>query len=89
MDGDLPACGDIQPTPACQRVCDADSDLEYEPDLRTGSSYTVGGSVTQIQTEILTNGPVEASYEVYEDFLSYKSGMEARIQFMHLMWRYL
>jgi cathepsin B len=75
VDGDLPACGDIQPTPACQRVCDADSDLEYEPDLRTGSSYTVEGSVTQIQTEILTNGPVEASYEVYEDFLSYKSGV--------------
>jgi cathepsin B len=75
VDGDLPACGDIQPTPACQRVCDADSDLEYEPDLRTGSSYTVGGSVIQIQTEILTNGPVEASYEVYEDFLSYKSGV--------------
>lgn len=24
--------------------------------------------------EIMTNGPVEADFQVYEDFLSYKSG---------------
>ena len=27
-----------------------------------------------IQTEIMTNGPVEAAFEVYSDFLTYKSG---------------
>jgi cathepsin B len=31
--------------------------------------------VADIQTEILTNGPVEASFNVYEDFLTYKSGV--------------
>jgi cathepsin B len=29
----------------------------------------------QIQTEIMTNGPVEAAFSVYEDFLAYKSGV--------------
>ena len=28
-----------------------------------------------IQTELMTNGPVEASFTVYEDFLTYKSGV--------------
>jgi cathepsin B len=31
--------------------------------------------VLKIQTEIETNGPVEASFTVYEDFLTYKSGV--------------
>lgn len=37
--------------------------------------YSVPSKVEDIQTEILTNGPVEASFEVYEDFLTYKSGV--------------
>ena len=28
----------------------------------------------------MTNGPVEASYSVYEDFLSYKSGVYRQVQ---------
>jgi cathepsin B len=35
----------------------------------------VPSKVADIQTEILTNGPVEASFNVYEDFLTYKSGV--------------
>jgi len=31
--------------------------------------------VTQIQTEIMKNGPVEADFTVYADFPSYKSGV--------------
>ncbi len=29
----------------------------------------------QIQTEIMTNGPVQTAFTVYEDFLSYKTGV--------------
>lgn len=29
----------------------------------------------EIQTEIMTNGPVEAHMDVFEDFYSYKSGV--------------
>jgi cathepsin B len=31
--------------------------------------------VSQIQSEIYTNGPVEAAFTVYEDFFNYKSGV--------------
>ena len=38
-------------------------------------SYTFGASVTDTQTAIMTNGPVEAAFTVYEDFMNYKSGV--------------
>jgi hypothetical protein len=28
----------------------------------------------------MTNGPVEAAFTVYEDFIQYKSGMEKTVQ---------
>ena len=31
--------------------------------------------MAKIQTEIMTNGPIEVAFTVYEDFLSYKSGV--------------
>jgi cathepsin B len=37
--------------------------------------YSVQADVAQIQTEIMTNGPVEAAFTVYADFPSYKSGV--------------
>ncbi len=37
-------------------------------------AYSVNG-VTQIQTDIMTNGPVSASFDVYSDFLTYKTGV--------------
>lgn len=38
-------------------------------------AYAVEDDVLSIQKEILTHGPVEASFEVYEDFLTYGSGV--------------
>jgi len=38
------------------------------------SAYSING-VAQIQADILKNGPVEAAFDVYEDFLTYKSGV--------------
>ena len=38
------------------------------------SSYSVPNDVAKIQTEIMTNGPVEAAFDVYDDFLNYKGG---------------
>jgi cathepsin B len=37
--------------------------------------YTVASHPAEIQTEIITSGPVTASFTVYEDFLTYKSGV--------------
>lgn len=38
------------------------------------SAYAVSQEVEDIQREILSHGPVEAGFLVYEDFLSYESG---------------
>lgn len=44
--------------------------------FRSGkTSYSVDGSENQIQKEIMTNGPVEGAFSVYEDFVQYKSGI--------------
>ena len=75
MEGELPTCGPYQKTPECKTVCDERVDIVYNEDLRTGSVYLIAmDDVEQIQIEILTNGPVEADYDVYEDFFSYSSG---------------
>lgn len=38
-------------------------------------AHSISESVESIQTEIMTNGPVEGTMRVYSDFPSYKSGM--------------
>ena len=39
------------------------------------SAYSVGTTVAAIATEILTNGPIEVAFDVYQDFFSYTSGV--------------
>jgi cathepsin B len=39
------------------------------------SAYSVPSDEAKIATEIMTNGPVEGAFSVYEDFLTYKSGV--------------
>ena len=43
-------------------------------DKHFGMSAHSFRGVEEIQTEIFTNGPVEGTMRVYEDFLPYKSG---------------
>jgi cathepsin B len=37
-------------------------------------AYSIENDVESIQQEIMTNGPVEGAFTVFEDFLQYKSG---------------
>jgi cathepsin B len=75
VNGTLPPCGNEGPTPACVKQCIPQYTTPYTQDKHFGvSSYSVSG-VQKIMTEIYTNGPVEGSFTVYEDFLSYKSGV--------------
>ena len=60
--------------PDCVKACDEGSSLEYDSDLKTGAPYYVVQTEAQIQTEIMTNGPVAASFDMYQNLLSYKSG---------------
>ncbi|PIC25499.1 hypothetical protein B9Z55_018407 [Caenorhabditis nigoni] len=60
-------------TPECALSCQSKYNTEYAKDKNF--AYYVGMTVGAIQTEIMTNGPVEASFKVYEDFYKYKSGV--------------
>jgi len=74
--GKYQPCGDIVPTPPCTQKCNEHYDKSYESDKHYGASaYNVPSSVEKIQTEIMTNGPVEGAFTVYADFPTYKSGV--------------
>jgi len=67
------------PTPTCVKNCDKEATsytTPYASDKRHfKTEYSVPNDITKIQTEIMTNGPVEASFSVYEDFETYKTGV--------------
>lgn len=70
-----PCSGDAN-TPSCENTCQSGYSTSYDNDLRFAtSSYSVGSDAASIQQEIMTNGPVEGAFDVYEDFLNYKSGV--------------
>merc|ERR550519_1173716 len=74
--GKLKPCTGIKPTPQCEHKCEAGYNVTYTSDKHYGSSaYTVRSEVEEIQKEIMTNGPVEGAFTVYEDFPTYKSGV--------------
>lgn len=75
INGTYPACGPTKPTPKCVKACNPDYSTGYQADKHFGqSSYSVTG-INKIKTEIQTYGSVEGSFSVYEDFLTYKSGV--------------
>merc|ERR1711981_6957 len=66
---------DMEPTPSCKSYCD-DSSHHYESDkIYLSSAYKVSRVVSQIQQELMENGPLEASFTVYDDFMSYTGGV--------------
>ncbi|GBM14926.1 Cathepsin B, partial [Araneus ventricosus] len=74
--GKLPPCGDIVDTPQCVHMCEKGYNASYRADKHFGKkSYSVGSQQDQIKTEIYNYGPVEAAFNVYSDFLTYKSGI--------------
>ncbi|TNN21126.1 Cathepsin B-like cysteine proteinase isoform 1 [Schistosoma japonicum] len=75
--GKYPACGTkIYKTPQCKQKCQKGYKTPYEQDKHYGEeSYNVISNEKAIQKEIMMNGPVEAAFDVYEDFLNYKSGI--------------
>lgn len=74
--GQYSPCSGDSNTPVCQSTCQTGYPTAYKQDLRfSSSSYSVSSIPSQIQTEIMTHGPVEASFDVYADFVNYKSGV--------------
>lgn len=74
-----PACGANEyPTPQCQNSCDSNSTwpVSWSKDKHVfASAYQIPSDQYQIMTEIMTNGPVQADFTVYSDFLTYTSGV--------------
>ncbi|PIC29456.1 hypothetical protein B9Z55_021022 [Caenorhabditis nigoni] len=77
--GSCSDCHTAQTTPKCKNTCQEKyTKNEYKEDKYYGSSayrLSTSNAVRTIQNEILRNGPVEATYQVYEDFYYYKSGV--------------
>ncbi|KAJ8919698.1 hypothetical protein NQ315_006226 [Exocentrus adspersus] len=70
-----PACDTEVITPMCVSTCDVPT-LTYNNELTFGETvYYIHSDQDQIKMEIMINGPVEAAFNVYEDFLYYKSGV--------------
>lgn len=79
MKGKRPPCSDIQPTPKCQNKCDKFYNHTYNDDKHYGrKAYSLTSNPEHIMKDIMVNGPVEADFSVYEDFLQYKSGVYQR-----------
>ncbi|CAG9830174.1 unnamed protein product [Diabrotica balteata] len=71
-------------TPSCRDTCD-DSTVDFLSELTYASgSVRSFYSVADTQREVLTYGPVEAAFDVYSDFVSYKSGV-----YQHVAGEYL
>jgi len=77
VNGTRKPCGGSEvPTPRCEKKCsNEDYKVSFKDDLHYGATAYSIRTPSQIQKEIMTNGPVEASFTVYADFPSYKSGV--------------
>uniref|UniRef100_A0A182ILU3 Peptidase C1A papain C-terminal domain-containing protein n=1 Tax=Anopheles atroparvus TaxID=41427 RepID=A0A182ILU3_ANOAO len=63
-------------SPKCSHHCQDGADRRYTKDKLYGEvAYSVPRDERMIRYEIMTNGPVEAGFDVYEDMLLYKSGV--------------
>ncbi|XP_050426696.1 cathepsin B-like [Adelges cooleyi] len=58
----------------CEQNCYGDTSIDYKSDhVKAMDSYDVHSS--DIQIEVLQYGPITATFKVYDDFYSYKSGL--------------
>jgi cathepsin B len=57
--------------PTCVTTC---ADSESFTRTKAKSSYAINGA-TNMQKEIMTNGPIQVAFNVYKSFMTYKSGV--------------
>ena len=75
IDGSYGECPETVEAPACVKDCNDGNCADFSSDLIKGKNfYSVSGE-NNIMQEIYENGPVEASFTVYEDFVTYSSGV--------------
>uniref|UniRef100_A0A8L8KKZ4 Pept_C1 domain-containing protein n=1 Tax=Heligmosomoides polygyrus TaxID=6339 RepID=A0A8L8KKZ4_HELPZ len=62
-------------TPKCKPYCQFGYGKRYKSDKVYGQFANYVYGEPNIQREIMTNGPVQAAFAVFEDFVHYKSGI--------------
>jgi len=71
-----PCAGKEYDTPNCEKKCQDGYSTSFKDDLWFASSaYSVANNEKAIMTEIYQHGSVEVAFQVYEDFINYKSGV--------------
>lgn len=81
--GKYPVCPHSYPSPPCRSKC---YNTSVEPVLHFGKkAYRIGGEAS-LQRELMTSGPLEVTFDVYSDWLSYKSGVYAHTSKEQLGW---
>ena len=72
----LPLCDDVtQVQPQCTKTCPDDETRTYADDKHSASSSYGLRGIDNIKKDIQTYGTVTAAFTVYEDFLTYKTGV--------------
>ena len=72
----LPSCDDVkQVAPTCSKKCVDDDTRTYSKDKHHATSSYGFRSTDDIKADIQKYGTVTAAFTVYEDFLTYKSGV--------------
>ncbi|XP_063381102.1 cathepsin B-like [Cydia fagiglandana] len=75
VDGNRPKCEGYNDTPDCVEKCGSGYNVEYVKDKHEAKvAYSISGE-DHIKAELYAHGPVEAGFQVYEDFIHYKSGV--------------
>jgi len=71
-----PCPHDLYPTPQCEKTCKSGYSRDYAADKYFGlEPYAVEQDEESIRKELFTNGPLEVSFDVYDDLLAYKGGI--------------
>lgn len=72
----LGSCDDIvQVQPVCDGTCHTNSSISYKADKNKGSSSYGFKDTDAIKQDINVYGSVTGAFTVYEDFLTYSSGV--------------
>ena len=71
-----PECPAVEASvPECTSTCRSDYSVSYKDDKHYFDQPYTFQNVESIKLDILTNGPLVATFTVYEDFYTYKSGV--------------
>ena len=82
VNGTRGPCESDPKTPLCHNECENPGySVPFDQDKTFGQkSYSIGDTQKEIMYELMTNGPAEASFTVYADFVNYKSGVYQHVE---------